>query len=64
MTAQGHEQAVRDTVAALAGSGPTRVFVGGGAVAGAETAAELGADGWTGTDARSAVAAVEALLGP
>ncbi len=54
--------AVRATVAALhqAGVG-VPVIVGGGAISDAEHALRLGADGWSGADGATAVAAVERI---
>jgi MerR family transcriptional regulator, light-induced transcriptional regulator len=58
------EQAIVEVIGAIRGVAPgVPVFVGGAAVAGEEAALALGADGWSGLDARQAVAAVERLPG-
>ena len=59
-TSTGREGALRTTIRALrrnAISAP--VLVGGAAIAGEEHARRVGADGWSGPDARSALAAIE-----
>ena len=59
-TTPGHDAAVRSAVRALRRAGVTApLLVGGAAVTGDDHARWLGADGWSGPDARSAVAAVE-----
>ena len=59
-TTPGRDAAVRSAVRALRRAGVTApVLVGGAAVTGDDHARRLGADGWSGPDARSAVAAVE-----
>ena len=60
VTTSGRDAAVRSAVRALRQSGVTApVLVGGAAVTGDDHATRLGADGWSGPDGRSAVAAVE-----
>jgi excisionase family DNA binding protein len=54
-------EVLRTTVAALHAAGIAPVLVGGSVVSDAEDAARLGADGWTGEDARTALATVEEL---
>lgn len=62
-TSSGHDQAMREAIASVRRAGVSApVLVGGRAVADASVARRLGADGWTGLDATSAVAAVEATL--
>ena len=57
-------RAARTTVSALRAGGVTApVLVGGAAVTDAEHARRLGADGWTGPDGRSALAAVVDIAG-
>lgn len=59
-TTSGRDTAVRSVVRALRRAGATApVLVGGAAVTGDDHARRLGADGWSGADGRSAVAAVE-----
>ena len=56
----GRDDAIAETVAALRDCGVVvPVLVGGGAIRDAEHARRLGADGWTGVDARAAVETVE-----
>ncbi len=58
----GHEAAVRETLDALRDGGiTTPSWVGGPGIRDRHTALQLGADGWTGHDARSALDAVESL---
>lgn len=60
VTTSGGDTAVRSVVRALRRAGVTApVLVGGAAVADDAHARRLGADGWSGPDGRSAVAAVE-----
>lgn len=59
-TTSGHDRDVRAAVRAARSIGAP-VLVGGAAVADARHAERLGADGWSGPDGRSAVAAVEQL---
>ncbi len=60
VTTPGRDAIVRATVRALrAGGIDVPVLLGGAAITGAEHVRKLGADGWSGSDARSAVAAVE-----
>ncbi len=62
-TASGHGKALSSAVNAIRGERPdARILVGGAAVANKTAAARLGADDWSGHDARQAAAAVEALL--
>src|SRR5581483_6701278 len=64
VTATGRLEAVRSTVRAVRASGVTApVLVGGAAVRDADHAMRLGADGWTGPDGRTALAAVERIVG-
>jgi excisionase family DNA binding protein len=56
---EDHE-AVRTIEALRAASITAPVFVGGAAITDADAAAALGADGWSGLDARSALAAIDA----
>ncbi|MCJ7437864.1 MAG: helix-turn-helix domain-containing protein [Acidimicrobiia bacterium] len=57
----GCDDAIAATVAAVKEAGVAApVLVGGGGVADADHARRLGADGWTGADARTALAAIEA----
>ena len=59
-TATGKERAVNPTVAALRSAGVSApILAGGAAIADDAHAARLGAVGWSGHDARQAVAAVE-----
>jgi methanogenic corrinoid protein MtbC1 len=61
----GREAAVRSIVRALRQAGISApVLVGGAAITGEEHATRLGADGWSGSDGRSAVAAVERAASP
>jgi|SRR5581483_7205411 len=63
-TTSGRDAALRSTVRALRRRDITApILVGGAAIAGADHAARLGADGWTGHDGRAVVAAVEQLTG-
>jgi methanogenic corrinoid protein MtbC1 len=60
---KGRAKATATAVDAIRAARPdTTILVGGAAVADESAAARLGADGWSGHDARDAVAAVEALL--
>ena len=57
------DKAIADVIGAVRGVAPgVPVLVGGAAVAGEEAAVALGADGWSGLDARHAVAVVERLV--
>jgi len=57
----GCDEAIAATVAAVKEAGvAVPVLVGGGGIADADHARRLGADGWTGADARTALAAIEA----
>jgi excisionase family DNA binding protein len=57
----GLDEAISATVAAVKAAGVTApVLVGGGAVADLAHAQRLGADGWTGRDARAALTAIDA----
>lgn len=59
-TTPGRDAAVRATVRALRNAGvPVPIVVGGAAVSDEDHARRLGADAWSGTDGRSAVATVE-----
>lgn len=62
VTAEGLEAAVRETIGAVARRVDAPVLVGGRAIRDRAHALSLGAAGWTGSSAASAVAAVEALL--
>ncbi len=62
VTAEGLEGAVRETIGAVAHGVAVPVLVGGRAIRDRAHALSLGAAGWTGPSAASAVAAVEALL--
>lgn len=63
-TTTGQERALRSVVRALRGAQVhAPVLVGGRGVEDLEEARRLGADGWTGVDAASALAVVEALAG-
>ncbi len=62
VTAEGLEGAVRETIGAVARSVEAPVLVGGRAIRDRAHALSLGASGWTGHSATSAVAAVDALL--
>jgi MerR family transcriptional regulator, light-induced transcriptional regulator len=58
------DKAITEVIAAMRGvAAGVPVLVGGAAVADELAALALGADGWSGLDARHAVAAVERLLG-
>lgn len=58
----GRDDAIVETVAALRDRGVVvPVLVGGGAIRDAEHARLLGADGWTGADARSAIETIESI---
>src|SRR5579862_117910 len=60
-TVMGQDRTLRATVRALRKGGvAVPVLVGGAAIEGDDHAGRLGADGWSGRDGRSAVAAVEA----
>jgi excisionase family DNA binding protein len=62
-TTKRHAKAMATAVAAIRAVRPdTPILVGGAAVTGETAASHVGADGWSGHDARHAVAAVEALL--
>jgi excisionase family DNA binding protein len=62
VTGPGHERSVRRAIAELRDADITvPVLVGGAAVPDADAAARLGADGWSGPDARAVVAAVEQI---
>jgi excisionase family DNA binding protein len=62
-TSRGHGQALARAVSAVRDARrDARILLGGAAVANDTTAARLGADGWSGHDARQAVAAIEGLL--
>lgn len=63
MTGKGHDAAARSVIASVRRAGASTVLVGGAAVPTAEAAAALGADGWSGLDAASAVAAVKDVAG-
>ena len=57
------DKAIADVIGAVRGVAPgVPVLVGGAAVVGEEAAVALGADGWSGLDARHAVAVVERLV--
>lgn len=60
VTGEGHEEAIIETVGALAAI-DTPVLIGGAAVPDEEVATRLGSRRWTGTDARQVVACVEEL---
>lgn len=63
-TTAGRDAAIRRTVKLLRASGVTApILVGGASVEDGDHARRLGADGWTGHDGRSALAAIEALAG-
>ena len=63
-TTPGHDRAVRASIRTLQAGGITAlVLVGGGAIENDAHARRVGADGWSGPDARSAVAAVEDVAG-
>lgn len=65
VTLVGPEAGVADAVAALKEAGvEAPVLVGGAAVKGEEAAASLGADAWTGPDARAALATLNAVAAP
>ena len=61
VTGSGHDRAVAEAAAAVHRASAVPVLVGGAAVAGEAEALALGADGWSGVDARSVREAVEAL---
>jgi excisionase family DNA binding protein len=62
-TTTGHTKALAQAVGAVRADRPnTPVLAGGAAVADEMAAIRLGADGWSGHDARQAMAAAEALL--
>jgi excisionase family DNA binding protein len=62
-TGPGHERAVAAAVRAVRAACPgAPILVGGAAIEDGEAATRLGADGWSGRDARDAAAAVEGLL--
>ncbi len=64
-SSSGHDRALRAAIEAVKGAAaPAPVLVGGGAVADAARARRLGADGWTGADARAALAAIEGIAPP
>jgi methanogenic corrinoid protein MtbC1 len=63
-TTPGRDRTLRAGIRALHEGGITApVLVGGGAVENGAHAHRLGADGWSGPDARSAVEAAEAAAG-
>jgi excisionase family DNA binding protein len=63
-TTPGSDAAVRSAVRALRGAGiAAPILVGGAAVADVEHARRLGADGWSGSDGRSALGAIERVSG-
>lgn len=65
VTTPGRETGVRSVVRALRQAGITApVLVGGAAITGEDHATRLGADGWSGFDGRSVVAAVERAAAP
>lgn len=57
-----HEEALRTAVKAVRAVSDVAVLVGGAGVHSAARAEAVGADAWTGLDARSALGAVEAVL--
>jgi excisionase family DNA binding protein len=62
VTTPGNDRAVRQVVRALRGSGVTApLLAGGAAIENAAHARRLGADHWSGRDARSALATVEGV---
>jgi methylaspartate mutase sigma subunit len=64
-TGPGRDRALTAAVAAIKAAGVTApVFTGGAAVTDASHAQRLGADGWTGANARAAVAAIAAVAPP
>lgn len=64
VTTPGNDGAVRDALTALRTAGVTApLVVGGAAIESAAHAARLGADHWSGPDARAALATVEGLVG-
>jgi excisionase family DNA binding protein len=64
-TTPGRETALRSVVRALRQAGISApVLVGGAAITGEDHATRLGADGWSGFDGRSVVAAVERAAAP
>jgi excisionase family DNA binding protein len=65
VTTPGHDAAARSVVRAVRQAGVSApVLVGGAAVTGEDHARRLGADGWSGLDGRSVVAAVERAAAP
>jgi len=62
VTGAGHEGAVVEALTALRAGIEVPILLGGAAVANEKVALRLGADRWTGIDARHVVAAVEELL--
>src|SRR5688572_17826902 len=63
VTSRRHDAAVRETTQALQAAGIlVPILVGGAAVTDERHARRLGADGWSGADGRSALAAVEATV--
>ena len=59
-TTPKRDQAVRASIRGLRNGGVTvPILVGGGAIENEAHARRLGADGWTGPDARNAVATVD-----
>lgn len=60
-TMPDRQDQIRATVSALHQATAAPVFAGGAAVPSRERADELGADGWSGLDARAALAAVDGL---
>jgi methanogenic corrinoid protein MtbC1 len=62
-TTGGRDRAIRTSIRTLREGGvDAPVLVGGGAIYDDEHARRLGADAWSGRDAASAVAAVEAYV--
>ncbi len=58
----GRDRELAATIASIKGAGVgAAVLVGGGAITDARHAERIGADGWTGTDARAALAAIERI---
>lgn len=62
VTGPGHDDAVRETVAALRRDTNASILVGGAAVPDEATAVGLGSDRWTGHNAREVVSTVTGLL--
>lgn len=61
-TSAGHDEALRAVALAVHDVAEVPVLFGGAGVPGARDARVLGADGWSGLDARAALGAVETLL--